>query len=77
MEGTNRLKTVRQFSEANPAFTQGGIRHIQFTLGEELAKVGAVVRFGRKILIDEEKFLAFVRAGGAAQIAGKHWGLNK
>lgn len=64
------LKTVPQFCDSNPAFTIGGIRHIQFTLGDELAKTGAVVRFGRKLLIDEERFLAFVRSGKAARIAG-------
>jgi hypothetical protein len=64
------LKTVPQFCDCNPAFTVGGIRHIQFTLGDELTKAGAVVRFGRKLLIDEEKFLDFVRSGKAAKIAG-------
>lgn len=68
------LKTIPQFCNDNPAFTTGGIRHIQFTKEKELAQSGAVVRFGRKLLIDEQKFLDFVRSGGAAQIAGKNWG---
>ncbi|MDD3576651.1 MAG: hypothetical protein PHT38_07175 [Halothiobacillus sp.] len=66
----SKLKTVPQFCESNPAFTVGGIRHIQFTLGDELAKAGAVVRFGRKLLIDEDRFIEFVRTGKAAKIAG-------
>jgi len=66
----SQLLTVAQFCDCNPAFTVGGIRHIQFTLGDELTKAGAVVRFGRKLLIDEEKFLDFVRSGKAAKIAG-------
>ena len=68
------LKTIPQFCTDNPAFTSGGIRHIQFTKEKELAQAGAVVRFGRKLLIDEQKFLDFVRSGGASQIAGKKWG---
>ncbi|MHB1229143.1 MAG: hypothetical protein ACYCY3_02325 [Halothiobacillus sp.] len=68
------LKTIPQFCTDNPAFTSGGIRHIQFTKEKELAEAGAVVRFGRKLLIDEQKFLDFVRSGGASQIAGKKWG---
>lgn len=73
----NRLLTLKQFCEAHPAFTPGGFRHLQFTKERALADAGAVVRFGRKLLIDEERFLEFVRSGGAAQIAGKKWGPNK
>ncbi len=65
-----KLKTVPQFCESHPAFTVGGIRHIQFTLGDDLAKAGAVIRFGRKLLIDEDLFLDFVRSGKASKIAG-------
>jgi hypothetical protein len=64
------LKTVRQFCEFNPAFTEGGIRHIQFTMCDELSAAKAVVRFGRKLLIDEDRFLEFVRSGKASKIAG-------
>lgn len=49
--------TVRQFCKRHPAFTEGGIRHQIFhekTNG--LAESGAVVRMGRKVLINEEKF---------------------
>ena len=74
MQTTSQLKTVPQFCLDNPAFTPGGIRHIQFTKEKELAQAGAVVRFGRKLLIDEGRFLEFVRSGGASQIAGKNWG---
>ena len=63
------LSTVKQFIEKHPAFNLGGIRSLIFhehTNG--LAKSGAIVRIGRKVLIDEAKFFAWVEAqnqGGA------------
>jgi hypothetical protein len=54
-----RLHTVRQFCQAHPAFTLGGIRWLLFhrqTNGLERA----VVRVGRRILIDEEKFFGWL-----------------
>ena len=74
MQTTTQLKTIPQFCKDNPAFTQGGVRHLQSIKGKALADAGAVVRFGRRLLIDEVRFLEFVRSGGAAQIAGKKWG---
>lgn len=57
--------TVRQFCERHPAFTLGGIRHNIFhekTNG--LAESGAIVRNGRRILINESKFFAWLEQGG-------------
>lgn len=65
------LKTVSKFCEDNPAFTQGGIRHINFYMKKELEEAGAIVHFGRRVLIDEEVFLNFVRNGGTRTIAGR------
>ena len=68
------LKTVRQFSESNPAFPQGGLRSLIFKSeshydskgrvvpGNGLIEAGAILRLGRKVLIDEEKFFAWVRS---------------
>lgn len=65
------LKGIPQFVESHPAFTTGGIRSLLFYRGDDALKAGAVVRFGRRILIDEDKFLEWVRSGGAAVIRGK------
>lgn len=54
--------TVRQFVERHPAFTVGGMRHQIFheeTNG--LKKSGAIVRIGRKVLIDEARFFEWVQ----------------
>lgn len=55
--------TVRQFVERHPAFTVGGMRHQIFheeTNG--LKNYGAIVRNGRKVLINEPKYFAWLEA---------------
>jgi hypothetical protein len=62
--------TVQQFTKKHPAFTNGGLRSLIFNeTSNGLAKSGAIVRIGRKVLINEVKFFAWVEAqnnGGAA-----------
>ena len=46
--------TVIQFCEKHPAFTIGGIRPLIFNeVTNGLKQSGAIVRIGRKVLIDE------------------------
>ena len=53
--------TVNQFIEKQPAFTNGGLRALIFNeYSNGLAKSGAIVRIGRKILIDEAKFFSWI-----------------
>lgn len=55
--------TVKQFSEKHPAFTNGGIRALIFNEDSNgLKQSGAIVRVGRKVLIEETKFFAWVEA---------------
>ena len=65
------FRTVQQFCEHNPAFTVGGIRHLLFTKGDKAEEAGVIVRYGRKLLIDEGAFLSWIKDGGARQIAGR------
>lgn len=76
---TSQLFTVKQFALAYPAFTEPALRNLIFkaenrhsSLGEVagngLLKSGAILRLGRKILIDEHAFLAWVH--GKANAAG-------
>lgn len=67
----SQLLTLQQFCKANTAFTQGGIRHLIFVKKHELEEAGAIVHFGRRLLIDERIFLDFVRNGGTRTIAGR------
>ena len=68
--------TVAQFSVQNPAFTEPALRNLIFkadsresTLGiipgNSLIESGAIVRLGRKVLIHEERFFAWVEFQGA------------
>jgi hypothetical protein len=63
------LNTVNQHIAKHPAFTIGGVRALIFNEKTNgLAKSGAIVRIGRKVLIDEAKFFAWIEAqnqGGA------------
>jgi predicted DCC family thiol-disulfide oxidoreductase YuxK len=62
MQNQNLL-TVYQFCAAYPAFKIGGMRAWIFKEHQNgLAKSGAVLRIGRKILIDPEKFFEWVEA---------------
>jgi hypothetical protein len=59
--------TANQFCEKHPAFTIGGIRALIFNEHQNrLAKSGAIVRIGRKVLIDETKFFAWVASQNKA-----------
>lgn len=63
------LLTVRQFSDKHPAFTQGAIRNLIFLAENRKTSRGtihgnglniALVRIGRKLLIDEAKFFQWI-----------------
>jgi len=55
--------TVQQFTAKHKAFTIGGLRSLIFNEHTNgLAKSGAIVRIGRKVLIDESKFFGWVAA---------------
>jgi hypothetical protein len=55
--------TVNQFCERHPAFTKGGVRHNIFHESTNgLKESGAIIRNGRKILINESKWFAWLEA---------------
>jgi hypothetical protein len=55
------FRTVKQFTQINTAFTNGGIRSLIFNERQNgLAQSGAIVRIGRKVLIDEARFFSWV-----------------
>ncbi len=72
------LLTVDQFSERNPAFSAAAIRNLIFKAdvrqssrgaiqGNGLIEAGAVLRIGRKVLIDEGRFYDWVREANRAR----------
>lgn len=63
---------VEQFAERNKAFTSAAIRNLIFKAeprhsskgeipGNGLIECGAILRVGRKVLIDERRFFEWVR----------------
>lgn len=65
------LLTVRQFSDKHSAFTQGSLRNLIFLAENRETSRGtiqgnglkiALVRIGRKLLIDETKFFQWIDA---------------
>jgi phage tail protein X len=55
--------TVNQFCEKHPAFKPGGIRYQIFNeKNNGLADSGVIVRMGTKVLINEEKFFAWLES---------------
>lgn len=61
MSQTPNLQTVSQFSEKNPAFPVGGLRYQIFNEEKNgLKAAGAIIRVGRKVLIDTDKYFQWV-----------------
>jgi hypothetical protein len=68
------LFTVNQFSERRPAWSAQALRNLILNSedrltsrgekipGNGLAEVGAIVRVGRRVLIDEEAFFRWIAA---------------
>ena len=67
----NVYLTVRQFSKRHAAFTEPSVRNLIFKAdpresslgripGNGLIEAGAIVRIGRKVLISEPRFFAWV-----------------
>lgn len=77
---TNQVKTVTQFCNDNPAFTQAAMRGLIFKAeprpthegtkpGNGLIESGAIIRIGRRVLINEAKFFDWVRQQQPASVA--------
>lgn len=77
---TNQVKTVTQFCNDNTAFTQAAMRGLIFKAeprithdgtkpGNGLIESGAIIRIGRRVLIDEAKFFEWVRQQQPTSVA--------
>lgn len=62
----SQYHTVNQFTAKHPAFAKGGLRHfIFFGDSNGLNASGAILRMGRKVLIHEGKFFAWLESQSA------------
>lgn len=65
---TPTLLNVPQLAQRQPALTVGGIRGWIFN--EEtngLKDSGAIIRIGKKLMIDEGKFIEWIKSAGGAK----------
>ena len=61
MNQTPNLLTVRQFVEKHSAFNVGGLRYQIFNEDSNgLKEAGAIIRLGRKVLIDADRYFDWV-----------------
>jgi hypothetical protein len=59
--------TVSQFTAKHTAFNTGGLRSLIFNEHQNgLAKSGAIVRIGRKVLVREDLFFSWVESQNKA-----------
>ncbi len=59
MEG---LYTFKQFIQEQSLFSEGALRNILFKKDENgLQESGAILRYGKKIIIDKEKFFIWFK----------------
>ena len=62
------VHTVQTLAAAEPGLNEGGIRWTIFQHKSALVEVGAVFFSGKKLLIDRDRYVAFLQSGreGAA-----------
>ena len=59
--------SVQQFTKKHQAFTVGGMRSLIFNEATNgLKQSGAIIRIGRKVLIDENLFFCWVQSQNKA-----------
>jgi hypothetical protein len=67
IQTTPDYSTVSQFVEQNPAFNTGGLRALIFNEHQNgLAQSGSIIRIGRKVLINTDKFYAWIESQNKA-----------
>jgi hypothetical protein len=65
---TPTLVTVPQLAQRQPALCVGGIRGWIFNEEKNgLKDSGAIIRIGKKLMINEQKFFEWIEAQGAAK----------
>ncbi len=65
------LLTVKQFSEKHPAFPVGGLRfRIFHAKTNGLQNSGVIVRNGRRVLLNEERFFDWLESENSKYLVG-------
>ena len=66
VSGSGVVHTVKTLAATDPGLNEGGIRWTIFQHKSSLVETGAVFFSGKKLLIDRDRFIAFLRDGKAA-----------
>lgn len=65
---TTTLLNVPQLVQRQPALTVGGVRGWIFNEEKNgLKDSGAIIRIGKKLMIDEGKFIEWIKSAGGAK----------
>jgi hypothetical protein len=60
------VHTVQTLANAEPGLNEGGIRWTIFQHKSELVEAGAIFFSGKKLLIDRNRFIEFLKEGRVA-----------
>ena len=60
------VHTVQTLATAEPGLNEGGIRWTIFQHKDELLEARAIFYSGRKLLIDRDRYVSFLREGRVA-----------
>ena len=61
---TPTFLSINQLAQRHPALTVGGLRHWIFNEEKNgLKDSGAIIRIGKKLVINEGKFIAWIEGG--------------
>ncbi|NCF35852.1 MAG: hypothetical protein GWP56_05615 [Gammaproteobacteria bacterium] len=60
---SGQVHTVQTLANTEPAFSEGGIRWLIFQHKQDLIDYGAIFYSGKKLLIDREKYIEYLKAG--------------
>ncbi|MCP4204731.1 MAG: DNA-binding protein [bacterium] len=72
MASFEHLRSVKQIAEANPAFTEPSLRWLIFN-AQSNGMNSALVRVGRRVLIDVQAFNAWLEEGRGRPMARMPW----
>ena len=72
-----RLMSVRSFAEKHTAFSETSLRNwLRKDRNPELFACGAALRMGSKVLIDEARFVDYLRRTNGVEAVDPYDGLN-
>ncbi|GEM_PF-1978950 len=63
---SGQIHTVQTLAASEPALNEGGIRWTIFLHKSDLLESGAIFFSGKKLMIDRNRYIDFLKSGGTA-----------